>query len=178
MLTSAEDATVSVANFVVNNRPQGASTSTNEGIDIIWEPLVVQDNGGIPNHGTASSSIVASCSGANNNGNACWKVADGVHEFTTFSQGWDASENQAWIVFDLQDAGKTKMTGLLVDGVTKGDDEHYPAHNPKAMQLSISTTASGPWKVVTNMTALAGSLCNLSDATLRLRFLETFTVLF
>ena len=115
-----------------------------EATTFIFEPVLAGPpatiNNWLPNTGTAASSIVTSCSGAQAPTLTCWKATDGKLLFNNRSPGsstdagWDGKPAKGsateWIEFDLGDAPH-KIDRIGIYSVAKTDDpQFFPLHNP------------------------------------------------
>eukprot|EP00039_Didymoeca_costata_P002367 m.59698 g.59698 ORF g.59698 m.59698 type:complete len:1227 (-) comp11265_c0_seq1:74-3754(-) len=125
-----------------------SSITMQEGASFVFEPVVTgEDMDWIANSGTASNSIVTSCSGADGAENPCWKAVDGVYEFSYggSGEGWNANGGNETLYFDLGKMNET-VSGFGIWSMMRSEDpQWYPVHDPGVVSLSTSTSAQGPW---------------------------------
>ena len=154
VLTVADTGAV-VANVVRAPAPNGVSSA--EALTFVFEPVATVDDGWLLNNGSAASSIVTSCSGAQRPTLACWKAADGKLLFDDRSpatdEGWDGAVQSGthteWIEFDLGAGEPIDRVGVY--SVSKSEDpQWYPTHNPANVSVLSRATPSDSWAPLLN----------------------------
>jgi hypothetical protein len=171
--TTAAVLTVASTGAVVANAvraPAGPGISDSEALTFIFMPTAEGaaptppgpptppgEDGFVRNHGTASRSIVTSCSGAMA-GCECWKAVDGKMLFNDgggAAEGWDSQtqDGVGWLEMDLGSVPPTPVTKFGVYSVSQADDRRwFPVHNPRGVALLGRASPRAPWTVLLNTT--------------------------
>eukprot|EP01047_Picozoa_sp_COSAG01_P052757 COSAG01_NODE_5582_length_4168_cov_2.695257_1_plen_382_part_00 len=158
--TTAAVLTVASTGAVVANAvraPAGPGISDSEALTFIFMPMAEGAapappgpptppgaDGFVRNHGTASRSIVTSCSGAMA-GCECWKAVDGKMLFNDgggAAEGWDSQtqDGVGWLEMDLGSVPPTPVTKFGVYSVSQADDRRwFPVHNPRGVSRPFSS---------------------------------------